>query len=115
MEIKTVVFRLDNAADFDNAVNTALSEGWHLVKRDVIHSRQPHNTTNFFHPMLYAELAKLPVAEAPEPMTVQDAAWIIKQECDRHEHCDTCPIEHVCNTDAPFKWDATRLPEENHD
>jgi hypothetical protein len=60
MKIKTILFRIDNAADFDNAVNAALEDGWKLVKRDVVRPYQPHTDTRFFHAMLYAELVKTP-------------------------------------------------------
>lgn len=65
MEIKTIVTRLDNAAEFDGRVNKALKEGWTLVKRDISRPNQPHGTT-YFHTMLYAELVKTDAATEPE-------------------------------------------------
>lgn len=55
--IKTIVKRLDNAEEFDDAVNGALKDGWILRKRRVLQSGQPISTT-YYHTMLYAELVK---------------------------------------------------------
>ena len=56
MQIKTIEFRLDASEEFDEAVNKALSEGWSLVKRDVL---PPYEGASYIHHrMLYAELER---------------------------------------------------------
>ena len=56
MQIKTIKFRLDASEEFDKAVNKALSEGWSLVKRDVL---PPYEGAAYVHHrMLYAELER---------------------------------------------------------
>lgn len=52
MEIKTITARIPT--EFDRLVNEALSEGWVLVKRDVL---QPWNTDEFPR-LYYAEMEK---------------------------------------------------------
>lgn len=58
-QIKTLVYRLDNASQFDKAVNTAIEEGWTLIKREtLLPLSQPNDKETFIHMMLYAELEK---------------------------------------------------------
>ena len=57
-QIKTIVDRLDNSTTFDEKVNTAIKNGWRLIKREVLQQRQPHTRDIYFHSMLYAELVK---------------------------------------------------------
>lgn len=56
-QIKTVVNRLDNSADFDNEVNAALKDGYKLTRREVINPNAQNNS-RFTYIMLYAELEK---------------------------------------------------------
>lgn len=56
--IKTIVRKLGNADAFDNAVNSALKEGWQLVKRETIIQGQPVTPEQYYSTMLYAELTK---------------------------------------------------------
>ena len=63
MKIKTIRWRLDAAEQFDEEVNAALAEGWHLTKREVLDGRQL-STDAYLHRMLYAELVKLDPMEA---------------------------------------------------
>lgn len=61
-QIKTVTVRIDAAEQFDKEVNEALTEGWMLIKRDVL---PPFDgTQHFVHRMLYAELEKDSITEA---------------------------------------------------
>lgn len=53
MEIKTITARIPT--EFDRLVNEALSEGWTLVKRDVL---QPWNTDEFPR-LYYAEMERV--------------------------------------------------------
>jgi len=76
MEIKTIRYRLDDAPDFDKAVNAAMAEGWRLTRRDVLRVDQPQNSSTFFYSMLYAELVKLdPPAEPEKP-----DSWTLPEE-----------------------------------
>lgn len=54
MQIKTIRYRLDNAEDFDNEVNEALSDGWILKKRYI---SDPQATQGGYR-ILIAELVK---------------------------------------------------------
>ena len=54
---KTITNRLDNATDFDAAVNRAIDEGWSLVKREVLRPLA-HNPNCTTYTMLYAEFEK---------------------------------------------------------
>lgn len=54
---KTIVNRLDNATEFDVAVNRAIDEGWSLVKREVLRPLA-HNPNCATYTMLYAEFEK---------------------------------------------------------
>lgn len=56
-QIKTIKNRLDNNEEFDNEVNTAIKEGWTLVKRDIILPIAQSPLTTFYT-MLYAELER---------------------------------------------------------
>lgn len=57
-QIKTIKYRLDNAAAFDEAVNKAIEEGWTLTERKVLQPcSQPTNGV-FLYNMLYAELER---------------------------------------------------------
>lgn len=56
MQIKTIRYRLDNAEQFDEAVNKALSEGWSLTKRYLLEGKTLGTT--YAHTMLIAEMVK---------------------------------------------------------
>lgn len=52
-QIKTVVYNIDHAEDFDKDVNEALADGWALIHREMRTQRIPDRKT-----LLYAELEK---------------------------------------------------------
>lgn len=52
-QIRTVIFAIDHAGDFDLAVNEALADGWTLTHREMRTPRIPDRKT-----LLYAELEK---------------------------------------------------------
>lgn len=52
-QIKTVIYNIDYARDFDEAVNEALADGWTLIHREMRTPRIPDRKT-----LLYAELEK---------------------------------------------------------
>ena len=52
-QIKTVIYNIDYAEDFDKAVNEALADGWALIHREMLTQRIPDRKT-----LLYAELEK---------------------------------------------------------
>ncbi len=56
-QIKTIVYKLDYFEDFDKAVNSALSDGWDLKKREVIVPRAQGGGFHTFI-MLCAELER---------------------------------------------------------
>lgn len=58
-QIKTICTRMNNADEFDRKVNTAIKDGWTLIKREtILPLSQPHDSETFIHIMLYAELEK---------------------------------------------------------
>ena len=94
MEIKTVVESHSWPGAFDEKVNEALADGWHLVRRDVLPGSD----------RFYAELVKLdPPAEAEEP-DLLDCARAIKAECDSHSSCRDCPLDGICDAEYPARW-----------
>lgn len=58
LQIKTIVYRVDNAERFDEAVNKAIQSGWRLTKREVIIPKAQANN-QYTYLMLYAELGKV--------------------------------------------------------
>ena len=53
MQIRTIGYQLDYAERFDEAVNTAIREGWTLTKREII---VPNTEDKKI--MVYAEMIK---------------------------------------------------------
>ena len=88
MEIKTIVSV--DLVEFDREVNKALTEGWHLTKRERVDTE--HSKGVYF---LYAELVK--VDEPAAPMTWQEAAQVIKSTCSENDTCDTCKLREWCD------------------
>lgn len=85
-QIKTIMHRMETPGDgetFDREVNKALTEGWTLVKREVLRPYEgPHRT---FYRMLYAELER-------------------EQKCFNCKHIgmETC---RECNPDTMDRWE----------
>lgn len=55
-QIKTILVKVERLEEFDKKVNDALTEGWTLVKRDVLQAYD--RATCIFNRMLYAELER---------------------------------------------------------
>ena len=53
MEIKTIYIRAECVSRFDSLVNSSISEGWKLTRREILKSDAPE-----LYSMLYAELVK---------------------------------------------------------
>lgn len=104
MEIKTIILNADYAEKFDNKVNTALADGWELVRREVIIAQTEKQCTG-----LYAELAKLPEPEeAPAPSWC-DALRTIRDECENAAECSAtgCAMHAWCQeylSICPTRW-----------
>lgn len=94
LQIKTVRYRLDNAPDFDAAVNAAIAEGWRLTKRDVI-CAPAHPTGSTLHTMLYAEMEREEITEAER--CCENCKWYEQQP-------ESLPCRD-CSEDAN-KWEA---------
>lgn len=94
LQIKTITYRLDNAADFDAAVNAAIAEGWHLTKREVLQPLAQPNTNQYLHTMLYAELVKDEITED-------------ERGCPNCKHSGTHPSQEPCLncTEDADKWE----------
>ena len=88
LEIKTISNR--NKAEFDEEVNTALREGWELVRRDCLIVGADHS------PVLYAELERL--IDAPEveddggefEFATAKATWLLTRDPKSPYRCSEC-------------------------
>jgi dUTP pyrophosphatase len=67
MTIKTIVYRLDNAEDFDREVNEYLSNGWEIMRRFV----NPSYSENKYSTLI-AELYKPNVVKLSEPILLDE-------------------------------------------
>ena len=56
-QIKTIAYRIDNAGDFDSAVNAAIADGWGLKLRRVLRPIA-QGCDIYTYIMLYAELER---------------------------------------------------------
>ena len=79
-QIKTISYKLDHAAGFDDKVNEAIREGWKLTKREVLIPKAQSETL-YTYIMLYAELEQEIITE--------------------REPCCSCVDGEV----APTKWE----------
>jgi hypothetical protein len=83
-QIKTIHHRIDEARTFDNEINTAITEGWQLTKREFVPG----------YCMLYAEMEREEITEAerccenckyyeqqPESLPCRDCS----EDCDKWE------------------------------
>lgn len=87
VEIKTILQQLGNYGDFDKVVNTALAEGWKLVRRDVI-----TQSSDSYEPMLYAELERVIETEEEdeEPEDDGTAEWVVSRDPAHPYRCNKC-------------------------
>ena len=73
-QIKTVIKRRDYPEAFDNEVNAALAQGWHLVRRYISNGRTTGNAEpRTFYPVLVAELEK----EIAPNMVIADGLQVL--------------------------------------
>lgn len=101
MKIKTIAYELNNEgmALFDDEVNRALANGWHLAKREILPGYNLGSA--YYDPMTYAELILPDASAMPDPQT---AARIIMDVCNDSASCGNCPLHDICDCDAPYKW-----------
>ena len=89
LEIKTITEH--TAQSFDTAVNTALAEGWELVRRECFITGADRATT------LYAELER--ITDTPEEEGVDDVAyWELSRNPHMPYRCTKCGY----TTNAPW-------------
>lgn len=69
MEIKTIVWRLDNAEDFDKSVNEAIAEGWLLDKRYIVQATAQGGY--YVHRMLIAEMIRPDIVDKSTEIRVK--------------------------------------------
>lgn len=107
MEIKTIWNTVDDSWRFDADVNAAISDGWRLVKREVLPGMS-YTADTYARRLLYAELVK--EEEAP-PVSWEDAVQVIKGMCacqpDTPEGCMGCKMGDLCTDNwrnAPEDW-----------
>ena len=87
MMIQTILSH--NAAEFDERVNAAFEDGWHLAKREMLRDGLSGS-------VFYAELVKVDDAPAPDPL---EALRVVRDFCEEMptEKCmDKCPLSHWC-------------------
>ena len=109
MEIKTIW--LYSPALFDDAVNSAIAEGWRLTRRELVQATEDIDASAF-----YAELVKLDPPAEPEKGDPFEALRTIQALCmsTSLEDCagERCPLEGWCSRLTqcadPSDW---RLPE----
>lgn len=96
LEIKTITEHTAQA--FDTAVNTALAEGWELVRRECFITGADRATT------LYAELERITdePEEDEEEEVVEDgkAKWLVSRDPRNPYRCS------VCGYTAKYPWRA---------
>ena len=97
MEIKTVWEPIEFSEKFDGKVNGLLADGWKLARREVL---EPYPY------VAYAELVKLDEADMEtleaEPVTWQEAAQVLRDECMDAAGCDNrCPMHDWCQRNNP--------------
>lgn len=100
-QIKTIKNRLDNEKDFDEEVNSAISEGWVLTKREVLipKAQAPNQYT---YMMLYAELEREVITEAEREEITEEER--VCENCAHYYALITSPPCRDCSDSAP-KWE----------
>ena len=91
-QIKTVVYRLDNAAGFDKEVNATIAEGLTLTKREHLIP-----LTEGKYTMLYAELERFTGGKAEEARRCENCAHVLN--IPNFEPCTSC------NTRTHSHWE----------
>lgn len=90
LEIKTVSNR--SKSEFDEEVNTALRNGWDLVRRECLIVGMDHT------PVLYAELERVvEEAEEEEDHSTDYAEWLLTRNPREPYRCSACG----CTTNRP--------------
>lgn len=98
MKIKTITRNFDWVDEFDTLVNTALEEGWHLMKREVLPGVAGVTSSRR---LLYAELVQMDPVEPEtkpeaEPLGPVEALRVVRKFCDTVVKCGTCPLYDWC-------------------
>lgn len=119
MQVKTVSYKLnvDGIKFFDKDVNKYLSEGWRLVKGEVINGSSLGNGV-YFSPCLYAELVQLDEPEISNKLEDQldpiEALRIVRDYCANRPVsdngvCKGCKLEKFCSLNeaekTPHLWE----------
>lgn len=114
MKIKTIRIRLDNAEDFDKALNKALEDGYQLIRRDIVPGFRLSGG-GYLPNMLYAELVLPDPPTEPEQIDPFEALRQVKEFCGNippHTCEENCPLYRWCEQYAgetdPCSW---HLPE----
>ena len=85
LEIKTIVLNINECVSFDGMVNICLSEGWELVRREIIPAHTPDRYT-----LLYAELERV-IDEPEEQLDMESyARWEITRSPRNPYRCSAC-------------------------
>ena len=95
-QIKTISYKLEYAAAFDDKVNEAIREGWKLTKREVLMPKAQSNSM-YTSIMLYAELEQEIITERER--CCENCAHFEKDPFD--EPCNKCEDEEY----APSQWE----------
>lgn len=97
MKIKTITRNFDWSEEFDQEVNKALAEGWHLMKREVLPGVAGVSASRR---LLHAELVQMDPVE-PDPDEAAfcdpfDALRAVQEFCRSVEKCGVCPLYDWC-------------------
>lgn len=98
MKIKTIARNFDWLEEFDQEVNKALDEGWHLMKREVLPGVAGVSSSRR---LLYAELVQMEPVDPDELDEVAfcdpfDALRAVQDLCRSVDKCGTCPLYDWC-------------------
>lgn len=98
LEIKTIIYAVDERKDFDKAVNKALADGWELVRREILPPYE--GDTRLWEQALYAELERMiEEEEDEEPEDDGIAEWVVSRNPSAPYRCNKCG--HSTATPAP--------------
>lgn len=101
MKIKVICTPIYTPEDYSIQVNTALAEGWTLIRQKIV----KNDTSMPSESMLYAALI-LPDApvEPEKPANLMEAMRMIHAECVKYNRCSNCPLYNICDNECPDRW-----------
>lgn len=91
LEIKTIIETIGDAPLFDREVNEAITNGWELVRRDIIPAQSPER-----HVLLYAELEREVETEEEYELDDDDfTSWQLTRDPVQPYRCEKCGFKDI--------------------